>query len=46
MTKGLPPNGRKPKNPLMGGVARERFTHFTPHERDAIYAYLKARAEE
>jgi len=30
----------------MGEVARERFTHFTRHERDAIYAYLKARAEK
>jgi mono/diheme cytochrome c family protein len=45
MTKGIPPGGRKLKNPLMGEVARERFTHFTPHERDAIYTYLKARAE-
>jgi len=46
MTKGLPSGGRKLKNPLMGEVARERFTHFTPHERDALYAYLKARAEQ
>jgi len=46
MTKGLPSGGRKLKNELMGEVARERFTHFTPHERDAIYAYLKARAEK
>ena len=38
--------GRKLKNPLMGDVARERFTHFTRHERDALYAYLKARAEQ
>jgi mono/diheme cytochrome c family protein len=45
MTKGLPSGGRKFKNPLMGEVARERFSHFTPHERDALYAYLKARAE-
>ena len=45
MTKGIPSGGRKLKNPLMGEVARERFGHFTPHERDAIYAYLKARAE-
>jgi len=22
------------------------FTHLTPHERDALYAYLKARAEQ
>ena len=46
MTKGIAADGRKLKNPLMGEVARERFTHFTPHERDALYAYLKARAEQ
>ena len=46
MTKGIAAGGRKLKNPLMGEVARERFTHFTPHERDALYAYLKARAEK
>jgi mono/diheme cytochrome c family protein len=46
MTKGVASGGRKLKNPLMGEVARERFSHFTPHERDAIYAYLKARAEQ
>jgi cytochrome c553 len=46
MTKGIAAGGRKLKNPLMGEVARERFTHFTPHERDALYAYLKARAEQ
>ena len=46
MTKGVAANGRKLKDPLMGEVARERFTHFTPHERDELYAYLKARAEK
>jgi len=46
MTKGVPSGGRKLKNPLMGEVARERFVHFTPHERDALYAYLKTRAEK
>ena len=46
LTKGIAAGGRKLKNPLMGEVARERFTHFTPHERDALYAYLKARAEQ
>ena len=46
MTKGIPSGGRKLNNPLMGEVARERFTHFTAHERDALYAYLKARAEQ
>jgi mono/diheme cytochrome c family protein len=46
MTKGILPGGRKFKNPLMGEVAQGRFGHFTPHERDALYAYLKARAEQ
>jgi len=46
MTKGIPSGGRKLKNPLMGEVARERFARFTPRERDAIYEYLKARAEQ
>ena len=46
MTKGMPPGGRKLKNELMSEVAVSRFTHFTPHERDALYAYLKARAEK
>jgi mono/diheme cytochrome c family protein len=46
MTKGIAANGRKLKDPLMGEVARERFSHFTPHERDELYAYLKARAEK
>jgi mono/diheme cytochrome c family protein len=46
MTKGVPAGGRKLKDPLMGEVARERFTHFTSHERDELYAYLKARAEK
>ena len=45
MTKGIPSGGRKLKNELMSEVAVERFAHFTPHERDALYAYLKARAE-
>ena len=45
MTKGIPSGGRKLKNPLMGDVARKRFVHFTVHERDELYAYLKTRAE-
>ncbi|MEO7276559.1 MAG: c-type cytochrome [Sphingomicrobium sp.] len=45
LTKGVLPGGRKFKNPLMGEVAKSRFTHLTPHERDAVYVYLKARAE-
>lgn len=44
MTKGIPTGGRKLD--LMHDVAIERFVHFTHHERDAIYAYLKARAEQ
>lgn len=46
LTKGIPPAGRKLKDPLMAQMARERFVHFTPHERDALYAYLRARAEQ
>jgi mono/diheme cytochrome c family protein len=45
MTRGVLPNNRKFKNPLMGEVARNRFSRLTPHERDELYAYLKARAE-
>lgn len=30
--------------PLMSGVARSRFAHFTDEEIDALYDYLKARA--
>jgi cytochrome c553 len=37
--------GHRKINPVMAGVARTRFSHFTLHERDALYAYLKARAE-
>lgn len=44
MTSGIAEGNRK-INPIMAGVARTRFSHFTPHERDALYAYLKARAE-
>ena len=42
---GIPANNRK-INPVMAGVSRTRFAHFTSHERDALYAYLKARAEQ
>jgi cytochrome c553 len=31
---------------LMGEVARERFSHFTKDEVDALYNYLSARARE
>jgi mono/diheme cytochrome c family protein len=44
MTTGTPKAGRKIK-PLMSEMGRERFSRLTPHERDALYAYLKARAE-
>jgi cytochrome c553 len=45
ITQGIPTGTRK-LNPMMSGVAKTRFSHLTPHERDAIYAYLKARAEK
>lgn len=44
MTQGIPIGNRK-LNPMMSDVAKTRFSHLTPHERDALYAYLKARAE-
>jgi hypothetical protein len=44
MTQGIAAGNRK-INPVMAGVARTRFSHFTPHERDALYSYLRARAE-
>ena len=44
ITTGVPVGGRK-LNPMMSGVAKTRFNHLTPHERDALYAYLKARAD-
>lgn len=43
ITTGVPVGGRKLR--LMAEVARNRFAKFTPHERGALYAYLKARAE-
>jgi cytochrome c553 len=45
ITTGVPTGNRK-LNPMMSGVAQTRFNHLTPHERDALYAYLKARAEK
>jgi mono/diheme cytochrome c family protein len=44
MTQGIPTPARK-LNPMMFYSALGRFSRFTPHERDALYAYLKARAE-
>ena len=43
--RGVPVGGRK-LNPMMVSVALGRLSHMTPHERDALYAYLKARAEQ
>jgi mono/diheme cytochrome c family protein len=45
ITQGVPVGGRK-LNPMMAGVAKYRFSQLTAHERDALYAYLKARAEK
>jgi len=45
ITRGIASGNRK-INPVMVGVALTRFSHLTPHERDALYAYLKARAEK
>lgn len=45
ITTGVPTPARK-LNPMMAGVAVTRFSHLTPHERKALYAYLKARAEQ
>jgi cytochrome c553 len=44
MTQGIAA-GKRRINPIMTGVARTRFSHFTAHERDALYSYLKARAD-
>ncbi|MBA2388877.1 MAG: c-type cytochrome [Geodermatophilaceae bacterium] len=45
MTEGAAPGGRK-LNDMMVGVAKTRFAYLTPREREALYAYLKARAEQ
>lgn len=45
MTQGIAKGDRKLK-PLMVDVAKNRFARLTPHERDALYGYLKARAEQ
>lgn len=45
ITTGVPVGNRK-INPIMVEVAQERFPHLTLHERDALYAYLKTRAEK
>ena len=43
MTTGVALGGRKLG--LMAEAALGRFRHMTRHERDVLYAYLKARAE-
>jgi mono/diheme cytochrome c family protein len=43
ITKGIPVGSRKLQ--LMDVVAKSRFSQLTKHERDELYAYLKARAE-
>jgi cytochrome c553 len=45
ITKGIPTGNRKLRE-MMSDVAKTRFAYLTPHERDALYAYLKARAEQ
>jgi hypothetical protein len=30
----------------LANVSKSRFSHLTPHERDALYAYLKERAAQ
>lgn len=44
ITQGTAKGDRKLK-PLMIDVAKNRFAHLTPQERDALYAYLKTRAD-
>ncbi len=43
--KGVPTGGRKLKE-LMQDVAVNRYSRLTGNERDALYSYLKARAEQ
>jgi mono/diheme cytochrome c family protein len=45
IVRGVPTPQRK-LNPMMAGVAKTRFAHLTQHERDELYAYLKARADK
>jgi mono/diheme cytochrome c family protein len=44
ITAGVP-NRPKTLNPMMAGVAKYRFSYLTPHEREALYRYLQARAQ-
>jgi cytochrome c553 len=45
MIEGAGSGGRKLK-PMMEGVSKERFSRLTQREREALYNYLKARAEQ
>ncbi len=45
MVEGTGTGGRKLK-PLMEGVSKGRFSKMTSRERQALYGYLKARAEQ
>lgn len=45
MIDGTGSGGRKLK-PMMEGVSKGRFSKMTPREREALYGYLKARAEQ
>jgi cytochrome c553 len=45
MIQGVGAGGRA-LDPMMTYAARGRFSHLTPTEREALYAYLKARASE
>lgn len=44
VTTGVPTPARK-LNPMMYYAAIGRFSHLTPHERGALYDYLRARAQ-
>jgi len=45
ITQGIPTGNRK-LHELMQSVAKNRFSHLTDPERDALYSYLKARSEQ
>jgi cytochrome c553 len=45
LTNGVPAGNRKLRA-MMSNAAIYRFSYMTPHERDALYTYLKARAEQ
>ena len=45
ITTGVPTGNRKLQE-LMQDVAKNRYSRLTPNERDALYAYLKARAQQ